>query len=417
MNHLPYLDSIIRFEGEETLLELLRDLDSPERWHEIQGLAFREKNTHVAVNAKRPLLENLDELPPLHRDEPQVMKGGIRGAAMLSSRGCLYNCSFCSIRQFYGGSKGALRRSRSPASVVEEMLSLFRHNEVRYFSFQDDDFAARSDSQRKWLDQFLAEVRTTEMFGNIAWKISCRVDDLEPKLLRRMQEHGLLAVYLGVESGNSIGLKALNKRVSVQQNYEAIDILKEHDVAMSIGFMLFDPSSTVETVRENIRFLDEVGRDGYFPVNFCKMLPYAGTPIEKSLKNEGRLTGKASQPNYMFSDPVLDWFEFLVQKVFSKRNFSGDGLVALLQSSEFDYRLGCHFSQSWADKKTGDVLGNIIKKANITATETLATLLDEVVACDIDALLEEKTRLMEIFENELRVEMECEVALKSLFAD
>ncbi len=83
----------------------------------------------------------------------------------------------------------------------------------------------------------------------------------------------------------------------------AIALLKKRNAALAIGFMLFDPSSTMDTVRENISFLRTVGEDGYMPVNFCKMLPYSGTPIEEQLRSAGRLKGTLLYPDYDFLDP------------------------------------------------------------------------------------------------------------------
>lgn len=411
---IPELDSIVRFEGEVTLLELLERLHTGD-WRNVRGLAFRNGAEKV-ISPPRPLIADLDTLPPVFRDEPQQM-GGVNIAAMLASRGCLFNCSFCSIRQFYGTAEGKLRRVRSPQAVVAEMLALYREKNVRFFSFQDDDFAARSGAQRTWLDAFLHELGRSDLRDKIAWKISCRVDDLEAERLERMQAHGLIAVYLGVESGNETGLRALNKHVSVTQNLAAVELLKRHNVATSIGFMLFDPSSTVETVKQNIRFLRTVGEDGYFPINFCKMLPYAGTPIEASLRAQGRLKGTATQPDYGFSDTVLDWYEFLVQQAFSRRNFAPNGLVALLQQIDFDWRLAARFASAPATPGTspfGRALNRIIRDTNLLAVESLEALLEAVASDGIDFLLRDEDQLVELFEREWRGEMKAEVQLNEL---
>ena len=137
---IPELDSIIRFEGETTLVELIERLDDREAWGGIRGLSFRLED-EIVMTELRPPIADLDELPLLARDEPQALSGDIKVAAMLASRGCLFNCSFCSIRQFYGALKGSLRRARSARSVVNEMLGLYNNRHVRFFSFQDDDFA------------------------------------------------------------------------------------------------------------------------------------------------------------------------------------------------------------------------------------------------------------------------------------
>ncbi len=415
LNIMPELDSIVRFEGEITLHELLINLENPGSWKLIPGLAFRNGLT-IIITKIRPLISDLDSLPLLARDEPKQMANGIKVAAIMSSRGCLFNCSFCSIREFYGASKGLLRRTRSPKAVTNEMLLLYNKKNVRFFSFQDDDFASRTQTQQKWLKTFLAELNASKLKGNIAWKISCRVDDLNSELLGKMLGSGLIAIYLGVESGNEEGLQTLNKNVSVVQNILAINLLKENKVALAIGFMLFDPSSTVDSVKQNIEFLRKVGEDGYFPINFCKMLPYAGTPIENRLSAEGRLKGTITKPDYGFNDPVLDWYEFLVQKMFSNRNFSPNGIVALLQQADFDMHLLNYFAPSFLTKDFGENLRLIICETNVLAINTLESLFDDVLTYGIDFLIKNEKRLIDLFDQEWQGEMRAEVKLKELLA-
>jgi hypothetical protein len=159
-----------------------------------------------------------------------------------------------------------------------------------------------------------------------------------------------------------------------------------------------------------------VGEDGYFPINFCKMLPYAGTPIEKRLRDEGRLKGTLTKPDYGFNDPFLDWYEFLVQKMFSKRNFSPDGIVTLLQQADFDMHLYNHFDPDFLPEDYGNKLKEIISKTNILALNTLESLLNDVLEYGIDSLIENDKRLVDLFDQEWRGEMKAEVKLKQLFA-
>ncbi len=371
---MPSLDSIVRFEGEYTLLELLGGLSRPEEWDKILGLAYR-KDGEIHLNPPRPLITDLDALPRLKRGSPRQLSHNIRTVSMLASRGCLYDCAFCSIRQFYQGAPGSLRRTRSPAAVVAEMADLYSQDEVRFFNFQDDDFAAKTAEQRRWLDEFLGALSAAGLADKVIWKISCRVDDVEPAIIRKCQLHGLACVYLGVESGNPTGLKLLNKHVTVEQNAQALQILMDQDVLFEIGFMLFDPSSTVETLAQNIQFLQQNMMSGHATVNFCKMLPYAGTPIEAMLRREGRLRGTITQPDYAFLDPRLDLYAHFVHLTFQKRNFKYSGLVERLSTCLFDAYLarftGCgHWTGAYQA-----ALRRLARQVNQVALDTLDSSL------------------------------------------
>jgi radical SAM superfamily enzyme YgiQ (UPF0313 family) len=415
MELVPDLDSVVRFEGEYTLLELLQRLSTPAEWGAIQGLAYR-RDGQVCVNPPRPLITDLDQLPRLARGEPHVLSRGVRTASMLASRGCLYNCAFCSIRQFYGGTTGPLRRTRSPSAVVAEMADLYEGQGVRFFNFQDDDFASRSPEQRRWLDEFLEQISAAGLDKRAIWKIACRVDDVDLETMRRCQEHGLAGVYLGVESGNPIGLQTLNKRVTVQQNAEAIRVLKELDIPFEIGFMLFDPSSTVETVAQNIRFLRGAMGDGKAPLNFCKMLPYAGTPIEAQLQRQGRLRGSISQPDYSFLDPRLDLYAHFVHLAFQKRNFKYSGLVERLCTCLFDVVLArLDGDAPWIEDYQRE-LQQFTRQVNRIALETLKAALDYTKERDVIEILNGWGYLKELMHWERQEETRLEARLARIAA-
>jgi radical SAM superfamily enzyme YgiQ (UPF0313 family) len=381
---LPALDSVVRFEGEATALELVRKLDRRDEWPSILGLAYRDGG-EVRVNPPRPLIADLDSLPwPLRSDTPQTCRG-IPTAPMLASRGCLHDCSFCSIRQFYGAAPGALRRTRSPKDVVAEMQSLYLQQGVRIFLFQDDDFAARTQQQRRWVEAFLSGLDAAGLTGRIAWKISCRVDDVEPELMAECRRRGLLAVYLGVESGNAEGLETLGKRVSVERNLQALGALKQAGVDYDMGFMLFDPDSTFESVRQNLRFLRVVAEIEGPPISFVKMLPLAGTSIQKRLAAEGRLTGDDVRPDYDFLDRRLDYFYLFVILNFSRRNSDPAGLVERLRQAYFDSVLMKVLELEPRGPSYQAALRGVIDRANRSVLDVLEQALGLFEQCP-DAL-------------------------------
>ena len=409
---LPDLDSVIRFEGEYTTLDLMRQLHRPETWDSIEGLVFR-RGTDIVVNPPRPLIADLDALPQVKR-EPRMLTRGVKAVSMLASRGCLHNCSFCSIRQFYGGPPGRLRRTRKPEAVVAEMNALYEEDGVRLFIFQDDDFAAKSRQQRQWNESYLEALSKSALSEKIRWKISCRVDDLDEDLFSRFRDHGLIMIYLGVESGNPAGLKTLNKLVTVEQNYKAVELLKKIGIAFDMGFMLFDPDSTVDSIRENIHFLRRVTADGECPANFCKMLPYAGTPIEARLIREGRLKGTLSQPDYDFPDPRLDWFSLYAAMAFRFRNFDKLGLVERLRLAKFDLLLANAFEPgAWIAAYERE-LRDLTARCSAVALDYLETALDFIAARDVGGIMRDWPLLHSIAGPQWDEEIEIQQQLDSV---
>ena len=311
------IDSVVRFEGEITLWELVKALETGKNWKEVIGLAYRSDRVNES-NELRPLIPNLDTLPHPHRyyyKEYSCM--GVNCTFILGSRGCYRNCSFCSIRAFYGSPPGKLRRTRSPEKIVDEMEELYNKN-IKVFLFQDDDFFSPGPEGQKWAREFLSELNKKEFTKDILWKINCRTDEVKQGFFDELKKAGLFQVYLGIESGNAEGLKVINKQLKVEDNLRGVNILKKIGLKYDFGFMLFDPISTVDTVHENISFLRTICGDGSSPIIFCKMLPYAGTPIEKQLINEGRLFGGIVDPDYKFLSPEIDSYYDFVTLAFNE---------------------------------------------------------------------------------------------------
>jgi len=138
--------------------------------------------------------------------------------------------------------------------------------------------------------------------------MNCRADAVDAELFAAMRDAGLYLVYMGLESGNEEGLRTLHKQITVEQNLRAVSVLKEVGLLFEYGFMLFDPSSTFESVRANLAFLRAIIGDGSTAATFCRMLPYDGTPIKEDLERAGRLRGDVCNPDYDFLDPRLTEF-------------------------------------------------------------------------------------------------------------
>jgi radical SAM superfamily enzyme YgiQ (UPF0313 family) len=308
LEHAPQLDSVVRFEGELTLLELVKTLNAGQDWRGIQGIAYRQQDGSVISNPLRPLIENLDMLPLPDREFKPMSVLGFDIMPLIASRGCSRKCSFCSIHTFYRAVPGKIVRLRQIKNVVDEMRQLYEERNSKIFLFQDDDFPIVGPVWRRWTLDFVDELYRQDLVGKVIWKINCRADVVETELFEILRDAGLYLVYMGLESGSEEGLSVLNKGLSVEQNLNAVNTLKNIGLMFQYGFMLFDPSTTFNSVRENLDFLRTITNDGGLAATFCRMLPYDGTAIKDQLAAEGRLRGDVTDPDYDFLDPRLDSF-------------------------------------------------------------------------------------------------------------
>lgn len=314
LRNFPELDSVVRYEGEHTLLDLVERLDAGADWRQVPGIAFLN-GTDVALTEPRALAPDLDSLPFPYRPCPPEKIGGFPTLPLLASRGCIRRCSFCSIHTFYRNAPGKVVRVRQPKKVVEEMLQLNRDFGVRVFLFQDDDFPLWGNpGSLRWAEELAERLHDSGLSRNTVWKISCRAEYVESELFSKLRDAGLFLVYMGIESGVEQGLKILNKELTTEENLAAVKTLKEIGLLFSYGFMLFDPSSTFESVRGNLGFLRQIVGDGSAAATFCRMLPYGGTPIRDMLAREGRLRGDLTHPDYDFLDTRLNEYYHLLHQ-------------------------------------------------------------------------------------------------------
>jgi anaerobic magnesium-protoporphyrin IX monomethyl ester cyclase len=302
---IPELDSVVRFEGEATLVELVDTIEGGGDWRYLLGLAFLAGG-EVVANELRPLVRDLDDLPYPERSYRPMAVLGRKALPILASRGCIRTCSFCSIHVFYRAAPGKVVRTRKPAEIVREMRMLYDERGISIFLFQDDDFPVFGTVWQRWTREFLAELYRAGLARKIIWKINCRADAVEPMLFAEMKEAGLYYVYMGLESGSEDGLDTLNKNITVAQNIRAVEVLKSLGLVYEFGFMLFDPSTTFDSVRDNVAFLRRIAGDGSASAAFCRMLPYDGTPIKDELAKAGRLKGDVCDPDYDYLDPRVD---------------------------------------------------------------------------------------------------------------
>ena len=312
--HFPELDSVVRYEGEQTLLELVERLKAGQNWHDVHGIVHVDADRVVETEA-RALVADLDSLPFPHRPYPADRLGGFYTLPLLASRGCARRCSFCSIHTFYRTAPGKVVRVRKPAKIIEEMLELERYRQVRIFLFQDDDFPLWRAVGRRWATELADRLHDSGLADRTIWKISCRAEYVEADLFSMLRDAGLFLVYMGIESGVEAGLEVLFKQMTVEQNLTGVQTLKELGILFGYGFMLFDPSSSFESVRENIGFLRQIVGDGSAAAVFSRMLPYGGTPIRDQLQKQGRLRGDLTRPDYVFLDLRLNDYHHLLSQI------------------------------------------------------------------------------------------------------
>lgn len=418
LTRIPGLDSVVMFEGELTFVELLGRLEREQSWHALDGLAYRDVGVtgEIVINAHRHSVEDLDLLPLPDRGDVAYEEQELPTASVLGSRGCPWNCSFCSIRPFYEAQGGALRRLRDPEALVAEMVDLHRRRGVVAFLFQDDDFMAIGRRGRQWAVAVADAIGRSDLRGRVSLKISCRSDEVHEPTMRILRDlAGLTHVYLGVESGDPTTLLHLNKQLKPAAHLAAAAVFKELGLSFDFGYMILEPYSTFDSVRGGIDFLDEFVGDGSTVSTFCRTLPYAGTPLAEQLRAEQRLLGSPFDPDYRFLDPRLDVFYDWMLQTFRRRNFTDVGLCQILRALQFELhlRVAGRRRSTAAERNAGRYL---VAVANRQATYALRTALDYCESTTVDAIEADPSFLFALTQHTQDQETRLETEAREFYA-
>lgn len=339
---IPSLDSIVRFEGEYTFLELVKCVYSKTDWRKIQGLAYFESGK-TKVNPLRPSETDLDKFPFPMRSPIEDYALDKKFATILASRGCVNNCSFCSNTEYIRQSLLPVRRIRKPEKVVEEMNFLHKRKDCSVFLFEDDDFPVNTKNGSDWIEKFCKELKRKKLVDKIIWKINCRPDEVEFNRFSLMKGHGLYLVFLGIDDGTDSGLARLNKRMTIAKSVNGINNLKRLGIGFDYGFMLFQPTSTFTTVNNSIDFLRQFTLDGSTPVTFLKLMPYFETRVERDLRKDGRLKGRPGFWDYDFIDISLNEYYDFIKDSFMEWVTDSKGLANTAKWARNYFSVFSHF--------------------------------------------------------------------------
>lgn len=189
---------------------------------------------------------------------------GDKCAMIIASRGCVYGCAFC------GSAKIKKWRPRDPYDIIAEMAYLMNNYNIESFYFGDDIFSFDRDRTIK-----IAKL-IKKILPSITFRITTRVDLLDPEMLEELEKAGCKVICLGLESGDDKILKNIKKGATVQHARSAVRMV--HDVGMKVkGFFIIGlPGETKESAMKTIEFAKELQVDY---VDFYPYAPYPSTPI------------------------------------------------------------------------------------------------------------------------------------------
>ncbi len=273
-------DYVILGEGEEALPKLLKSLSEGNPYPEIDGVAYK-KGEKIEVRPPK-FVKNLDDLPFPDRDllpleKYKVKFDGKRVTSLVTSRGCPFNCEFCSASQFMG----LLWRKRSVANVLDEIEILYKKYGYRSLIFFDDNFTL--DPKR--VIEISEEMLKRDV--KISWWAFSRADEVlgHEDMLEAMSKSGCRMLFIGFESASDEVLKEYNKKLKSEIAFEVIKLLKKFRIDVFASFILGAQRETKDMIWKTVKFAKKLAKIGASIVQFSILTPYPGTRLFAKLRN------------------------------------------------------------------------------------------------------------------------------------
>ena len=326
-------DAVVTGEGEATLEELAHVVAEGGSPLGLAGVWMRS-NGSITRGRPRPFLRNLDDLPLpawdlvdmegyLRRWEDRT---GERRTAVLTSRGCPFDCSWCSKPTF-----GRSFRQQSPHRVLAELRALREQYRVDYVRFCDDVFGIH----RGWLEQLLDGMEDEKL--GLRFECLARVDLLKPDLLERMRRAGLARVYVGVESGSQKMLDVMNRGTKLSQIERTAESLRAAHIRQFWFLMLGYPGETLEDIEATLTLFRKFSPEEY---SVSIAVPIPGTRFYDAVRDRlakvrqrGRTSGRALLYEAAYPETLYRWqqsrFEWAARLDRAKGKISPDVLAQL----------------------------------------------------------------------------------------
>jgi len=268
-------------EGEQTMHELMQKfekngLPTRDQLKKINGICFHNSNK-VVITKERPLIQRLDIIPPPARDlfnkkwlrKSMFLNTFGRFAHMMTSRGCPYRCTFCSIGVFWRNRV----RFFSVDRIVNEINELIEKYKISYIQIYDDNFTL--DTKR--LMELHSRIIKEGIHQKVKFTCLARADSLDEQTVRILKEMNVDSIGLSLESGSERVLSYLKKNTTkINDNKKALHLCTKNKIFTFGHFIIGNPNETSTDLKETLKFVRD-NRSKYFLPKF-----YITTPLPKT---------------------------------------------------------------------------------------------------------------------------------------
>ena len=367
-----YVDIVIRGEGELTSVELseaLFDFNGDiDHLKDVDGISFKTNQQEIIHNKGRILKENLDELPldfSLLNVNTYLNREKRRTVSFFSSRGCPFNCAFCSTPAVFARTY----RCHSEEYVAEKIDDLKKKQGIDAIYFSDDNFYLNRNRARRIIERL-------RKGGIQCTTLDIRLDQLDEEDLHFFKSNHVMGLFFGWESGNDRLLRLMRKQLTVDRIRAKVELIERYKITSWGSGIILVPTESFEETMNTIRFSIELRRKlKGCTISVFRFIPLPKTDLTELAISEGfKLPG--SQEDWKRIDPLersyrVQWIPWYTQEMdlkfryvqeLSRHNISlyiRNGILGKVKNyfaDRINRRMSClEFQRLW-EKKTYEFL-------------------------------------------------------------
>ena len=280
------VDVVLRGEGEYLIEGLYRHIKDQKDFSHLDSISFI-RNGHIVHNKQSDIIANIDKLPsfPYHLFEgnPQYDIGFV-----MSSRGCPYNCIFCSNRV----TTSKAYRYRSAENVVNDISLLHDKYNQKKVTFFDDNFLVNKER----IFSLTSEIRKKGLHKDMTFGFQARGDNANEEILRELYQSGFKNVFFGIETASNRLLKLVKKGETIEEIVDAVRLSKKIGFHVSATFIYALPTEKHLDRMKNLELSKTLNID---MVRYNNATPYPGTELYLMASKENRLNVQGLYQNFI----------------------------------------------------------------------------------------------------------------------
>lgn len=305
----PAVDFIVRGEGEEPLLELVKNvLMKSGNYTSIPGLAWRQNGETMINPGNR--IRDINAIPHPAWDALPIntyLDAGSAGVSskerrimpVLGSRGCPYDCAFCSNGQMWG----QLYRMRDVDDLVAEIAEYKRRYNITGFEFHDLTLIVN----RSWFLKFVKKLADAKL--DLEWDIpNTRSEAIDSEVVDALVQSGCSGICMAPDTGSPRILKEMGKNCDLSHIENCVKNLVSRDFSIKINLILGSPNETHGDIWKTIYYGMRLGARGAQSVFFYRFVPYPGSQYYDLVMERDQIPSEPESTERFFVDNLYNDF-------------------------------------------------------------------------------------------------------------